>query len=91
LLKNKSPFLVRHCQQGFSLFFAEVVAWALLAIVEASLGRIPILGLLLSILLHLAFFLVFLTLSVLGFIKALSGEPWRLPVLDELADRVPIH
>jgi uncharacterized membrane protein len=89
-VKNKSEFLARHCRQGFILLFAEVVLLLLLAAIEATIGRIPILGLLISIILHLVFFIVFLTLSVLGFIKALSGEDWRLPVLDEFADKVPI-
>ena len=31
LVKNKSPFLARHCRQGFALFFAEVVVLIVLA------------------------------------------------------------
>jgi uncharacterized membrane protein len=89
--KDKSEFLTRHCRQGFALLFAEVVLLLLLAAIEATIGRIPIIGLLISILLHLAYFVVFLTLSVLGFIKALTGEEWRIPVLDEFADKVPIN
>jgi uncharacterized membrane protein len=90
LSRNKTEFLARHCRQGFSLFFAEVVGLLLLMGVDASIGRIPILGLIISILLNLAIFLIFLMLSVIGFIKALSGEEWRLPVLDDFAQRVPI-
>ena len=88
--KNKSDFLAKHCRQGFVLFFAEVVLLLMLAAIEATVGRIPILGLLVSVIMHLAFFLVFLSLSVLGFIKALTGEEFRLPVLDDFADKVPI-
>ena len=33
---DKSPFLARHCRQGFALFFAEVVAWLLLLMIEVS-------------------------------------------------------
>jgi uncharacterized membrane protein len=90
-VKNKSEFLARHCRQGFALLFAEVVVIVLLSIIEATIGRIPILGALISILLHLVFFLAFLALSVIGFVKALSGEGWRLPYLDEFSHRVPIH
>jgi len=89
--KDKSEFLIKHCRQGFALLFAEVVLLLLLAAIEATIGRIPIIGLLISILLHLAFFIVFLILSVLGFIKALTGEEWRIPVLDDFADKVPIN
>jgi uncharacterized membrane protein len=90
LSKHKSEFLARHCRQGFSLLFAEVVALLLLLAIDASIGRIPILGLIISILLNLVIFLIFLMLSIIGFIKALSGEEWRLPVLDDFAQRVPI-
>lgn len=91
LQRPRSPFLARHCRQGFAIFFAEVVAFCLLYIVENTVGRIPILGLFVTILLHLAVFLVFLALSAIGFVKALSGEQWNIPVIDDLADRVPIQ
>ncbi len=90
LARPHSEFLARHCRQGFALFFIEVVLFLFLAVVDRTVGQIPILGLLVSILLHLAFFLVCLMLSVIGFVKALSGEQWRIPFVDELADRVPI-
>ncbi len=89
--KPKTEFLARHCRQGFALLFAEIVAFFVLYIIERTVGRIPILGLFVSILLHLAVFLVFLLVSAVGFVKALSGESWSLPALDELSDRVPIH
>ncbi len=91
LAPDKSRFLARHCRQGFALLFTEVVVLLLLAVIDRTIGLIPILGFLISILLHLAFFLAFLVLSALGFVKALSGETWRIPALDELAERVPVH
>jgi len=89
--KDKSQFLAKHCRQGFVLLFAEIVLWLLLIGIGESIGRIPVLGFLISILLHLVYFLVFLILSVLGFMKGLSGETWRLPVLDDFAEKVPIN
>ncbi len=91
MAKNRTPFLARHCRQGFALLFAEIVGAAFILIIDASLGRLPILGFILVIALRLAFFLVVLSVSVLGFTKALFGEEWRIPYLDELADRVPIE
>jgi len=88
--KQRTEFLARHCRQGFALLFAAVVAWIVLYLIETTLGRIPVLGFLLSALLYLAVFLVLLSLAVMGFTKALAGENWRVPYLDELADRVPI-
>jgi uncharacterized membrane protein len=89
-VKSKSEFLARHCRQGFALFVAEVVALMLLTIISNTLGHIPLLGFLISLLLHLALLLAALALSVLGFIKALSGEEWSIPYLDDFADRVPV-
>ena len=56
-----------------------------------TLGQLPILGFILIIALRLIVFLVVLSVSVLGFIKALFGEEWRIPYLDELANRVPVE
>ena len=89
--KDKSSFVARHCRQGFALLFVAAVSWLVLYLIETTLGRIPVLGFLLSILLYLVVFLVLLSLAVMGFIKALAGESWRIPYLDELADRVPIE
>jgi uncharacterized membrane protein len=89
--KNKSDFLVRHCRQGFALFFVEIVAFIFLQIISATVGMIPWLGFLVVLILNLAFFLGFLALTIMGFVKAMFGEEWRIPYLDELADRVPIE
>jgi len=91
LVKNKSTFLARHCRQGFALFFAEVVLLIILSLVDGTIGHIPVLGLIVSIILHLAVVLTALAVSVLGFVRALSGEQWNIPFIDDLADRVPIH
>ena len=69
----------------------EVVGMVFILIIDATLGLIPILGFLVVILLRLVFFLAVLAISVLGFMRALFGDEWRLPYLDDLADRVPIH
>lgn len=91
LAKDRSRFLARHCRQGFALLFAEIVGVIFILIIDASLGQLPILGFILVIALRLVFFIVVLSVSVLGFTKALFGEEWRIPYLDELADRVPVE
>jgi uncharacterized membrane protein len=90
LASDKTPFLARHCRQGFALLFAEVVGVFFIWIIDATLGRLPVLGFLLVILLRLVFFLAVLVLSVLGFTKALFGDDWRIPYLEDLADRIPV-
>jgi len=89
--KDKSAFLSRHCRQGFALLFAEVVGILFIWIIDASLGQVPLLGFLLVIALRLVFFLLVLVTSVIGFTKALFGDNWRIPYLDELADRIPVN
>lgn len=91
LLKGEGAFLRWHAQQGFALFFTEVVAVALLIILDSTLGRIPFLGILVILLLQLGAFVAALVISVMGFVKALAGEEFRIPVLDEYAEKVPIH
>jgi len=91
LSKPKSDFLARHCRQGFALLFFEVVGVLFIWIIDATLGRLPFLGFLIVITLRLVFFLFVLSMSVMGFTKAVFGEEWRLPYLDELADRIPVH
>jgi uncharacterized membrane protein len=88
---ERSAFLSRHARQGFALLLVEVVGVAFILIIDASLGQLPFIGFLLVILLRLVFFLGVLIISVLGFTRALFGEMWQIPHLDELAERVPIH
>ncbi len=91
LSTTKTEFLARHSRQGFALLFIEVVGVFFIWIVDVTLGRLPLLGFLLVIALRLVFFLFVLSMSVMGFTKAIFGESWRLPYLDELADRIPVH
>lgn len=91
LSPRKTPFLARHCRQGFALLFVEVVGFLIILIIDSSIGRIPILGFLVAIALRLILFLAFLVLSAMGFAKALFGEDWPLPFLQEWAERIPIQ
>lgn len=91
LSTEKTPFLARHCRQGFALLFAEIVAAVFLFVFHATVGRIPILGFLLVVAVQLAIVLLFLGVSVMGFIRAIFGEEWRIPYLDDLAERIPIE
>lgn len=91
LMRNRSSFLAGHCRQGFVLVFAQVVLGLLVLAVETSLHPVPVLGVLVSIVLNLTYLLLFLGISVLGFVKALSGEVFEVPGLEDLAQRVPIH
>ncbi len=89
--KNRPEFVARHARQGFALLLAEVVGALFIMIIDNTIGLIPIIGFLVVILLRLVFFLAVLVVSVLGFTRAIFGETWRIPYLDDLADRIPIH
>jgi uncharacterized membrane protein len=91
LARQRSEFLARHCRQGFTLLFAEVVLGLLVWVLETAFNPVPILGVLVSLILHLAYWLLFIGISVLGFVKALSGEYFDVPGLEDLAARIPIH
>ncbi len=91
LSASKTDFLARHCRQGFALLFFEMVGFFFIGIIDITLGKLPLLGFLVVIALRLVFFLFVLSMSVLGFTKAIFGEDWRLPYLDELADKIPVH
>jgi len=91
LVRQRSEFLAAHCRQGFTLLFAEVVIGLLVWVVESAFQLVPMLGVLVSLVLHLAYWLLFIGLSVLGFVKALSGERFEIPGLEDLASKIPIH
>lgn len=91
LSDRRTDFVNRHARQGFALLLAEVVGYFVVSIIEMTIGLIPVLGFIVVILLNLVFFLAVLAISVLGFTRAMFGEEWRLPYLDDIADRVPIH
>ncbi len=87
--KNKPAFLRDHARQAFALFLVEAAVVCFLIIVSNTVGRIPVLGFLVEILLELAAFASFLILSILGFVKALAGENFGIPVLEDYAEKIP--
>ncbi len=90
-MRNRSEFLADHCRQGFALLFAEVVVGLLVWVLERAFGQVPVLGVLVSIVLNIAYYLLFIAISVLGFVKALSGERFVVAGQEDLAARIPIH
>lgn len=84
----RNRYVQFHARQGLVLFLAEVVALLVIAIFDASIGRIPVAGLILGAFLRLLLGLTFLAAAVYGVAKALSGETVRIPFLGDLADRM---
>jgi uncharacterized membrane protein len=85
----ENRFVAFHARQGFVLLCAEAVALLAVWIFDVSLGRIPILGLVLGALLRFVLGMAFLATTVYGVIKASGGETTRIPALGDFIERVP--
>lgn len=77
LVKKDSRFVEFHARQSFVVFLASVFLWILFALLGPFAWA-------LQWLVSLAIFVV----SVLGFVQALRGQWWTLPILGPLAPRV---
>lgn len=90
LLKSKHDDYIRyHARQGFLLLLAECVAAATILVLELTIGRVRFIGFVIVLVLQLVTGLGALTLSVVGFVKALFGEYFHLPLIGEYSERVP--
>ncbi len=90
LWKSKHDEYVRyHARQGFLLLLAECVAIVTIIVLELTIGRVRFIGFMVVLILQLFTGLGALTLSIVGFVKALFGEYWHMPLIGEYADRVP--
>lgn len=75
LVKKDSDYVTFHARQGVVLFGISIVLWVL--------GLIPVLGLLFGL-----GQLVILVAVIVGFIQALGGKRYKMPVVGDLAERV---
>lgn len=71
-----SEYVKWHAKQGLVLFGA--------AIVLSFLNVIPVVGQIVFCLGSLGVFV----LSIMGIVKALAGQRWRMPLLADLADKI---
>lgn len=85
------PFLRFHARQGFVLFFTEFALLVVSMILGHTIGRVEYVGAVVMITWNLCIGLLAVGVSVMGFMYALSGERWRLPVLGDYANRVPLN
>jgi uncharacterized membrane protein len=83
------PFIKYHARQGFLLLLGECVVLVATLILEVTIGKLRLVGMLVIGLFRLAAGLGALTLSVVGFVKALFGEYWHLPLLGDFRERIP--
>ena len=78
LLKKDNKFALFHGKQGLILFIFEVAA--------GIISLVPFLGWIIGILA----LIIFPILSVIGIIRSLMGQYWKMPVLGELAEKITI-
>lgn len=75
MLKRKSDFAQFHARQGLTITVAWFVSWVI--------GIVPILGWLVSFAANLAL----LVISIMGVIKTLDGQTWKIPYIYEWSKR----
>ena len=73
------------------LFFVEFALLVVSMILGHTIGRVDYLGAVIMITWNLCTGLLAGGVSVMGFMYALSGERWRIPLLGEYARRVPLN
>jgi uncharacterized membrane protein len=78
-----------HARQGFVLLLLEILVAIAFGIFDASIGRIPYVGLVLGAILKFAVWMALLLIAAYGVAKGASGEVARMPFLGEAADKVP--
>lgn len=90
VLANTRDTWVRwHAAQGFAVFFLECIALALAILVDATIGRIPWVGLLVMLVLRVGLLAGFVVVSAVGAVKALAGEHHELPIVGRYARQMP--
>lgn len=80
LMAKESKFAQFHGKQGLVLFIIDVIVMFVTAVV----GWIPLIGWLIAFVLSIGVIVV----SILGLVKALSGEWYEMPVIGELAKKI---
>lgn len=75
-LKKDSPFAQFHAKQGLILFICWVVTWII--------GIFPVIGWIASFAASIALIII----SILGFVQALSGKYWKIPLLSQYSEKI---
>ncbi len=63
LMRNRTEFVAEHCRQGFTVLFAEIVVGLLVWVLERAFGMVPVLGVLVSMILNIAYFLLCVSIT----------------------------
>ncbi len=85
LAKKDNKFALFHGKQGMVLCLAAVA----LVIIMVIFGFVPILNIIVGILGWLML-LALGVLAIIGMIKALTGEYWKMPIFGDIAEKLKV-
>jgi uncharacterized membrane protein len=77
ILKKDSKFVQEHAKQGVVLFFAEIIVYIV--------GLFPVIG---WFIVAPIGNLLALIVAIIGFIKAIQGEFWEIPLIGQYRSKV---
>ncbi|HLX43972.1 MAG TPA: hypothetical protein VKR43_11080 [Bryobacteraceae bacterium] len=84
---SKNRLIRFHAFQSIFLWVAAVAVFIVAGILSVTLGAIPVIGWIFSILLHLCLGLGFFVLWLMLMYKAYNNEKWVLPIVGPLAEK----
>jgi len=84
---NKNRLIRFHAFQAIFVWVAAVAIFIVAALLSVTLGAIPVIGWIFSILLHFALLAAFFVLWLMLIYKAYNNEKWVLPVIGPLAEK----
>jgi uncharacterized membrane protein len=84
---SKNRLIRFHAFQSIFLWVAAVAVFIVAGILSVTLGAIPVIGWIFSILLHLCLALGFFVLWLMLMYKAYNNEKWVLPIVGPLAEK----
>ena len=84
---NRNRLIRFHAFQSIFFGIAVIGCWIVATILSITLGAIPVIGWIFSILLHLCLGLGFFVLWLMLMYKAYNNEKWVLPVVGPLAEK----
>jgi uncharacterized membrane protein len=86
LAKKDDPEVQWHAKNGLALFIAEVI-WIVIRLVFAFTPGLRAIGCGMAIV-GCVVWIGFLVLSIMGIIKAVNGQRFRIPILTDMAEKM---
>jgi uncharacterized membrane protein len=88
LAAKDNAFAQFHAKQGMMLTIVGFIAMIVVIILSVVLSFIPCVGWAIGVLLWFVVTVGWLVLVIMGIVKALQGEYWKMPVLGDWAEQL---